>query len=91
MRMAQDPKAEIVFPPQDHWPNGCQHVVKGHGNGRGDLAASEDPGEQDGKQCLEAEHRSKSPENPDRCPARDSPGTIPNLPELLKSALEKLF
>ena len=47
MGMAQNPKPEIIFPPQDNRPNWSQDVVQGNGDGGCDLAAPECPCEED--------------------------------------------
>jgi hypothetical protein len=88
--MTQYPKPQVVLPPQDHWPNGSQDVVKGNGNNSRNLAAPEHPREQDRKQCFKTGQRSKSPEHPEGRATSHRMRSISNLLELLILAFNEL-
>jgi hypothetical protein len=81
--MAENPKAEIIFPSQDDRPDGSEDVVEGNGDDGGEFAAPEHPGEEEGKQCLEAGEWSKSPKDAECHAAGDGMRSIPKLVELL--------
>jgi len=89
MRMAQYPKSEIIFPPQDDWPDGAEDVVKRNCNDCRNLAAPEYPREQNGEQGFETRQRSKPPEYP-KCDATShGMGSITKLTEMLDLLLNK--
>ena len=89
--IAQDPGADLVFPEKDHRPDRKQNVVKGDGNYRGNLAASENPGGKNGKQRFQTCQWCKSPEDADGRSTGNGVRSISELMQLLSSILGGLL
>ena len=89
MRPADDQDPNLELPPQDDRPDGQQNVMKSDGKGRGELAATEYPGDQHGDQRLEAEKRGKPEDEADGDAPGDGVRGVANLRKALL-ALAKL-
>ena len=63
MGTGDDPITEPIFPKEDDWPDGNEHIVERDGDDRGQLAASAEPGGADGEEGLEAAERGEAPED----------------------------
>ena len=82
MWVAQNPISELIFPSENHRPDGEENIVKGDCDHRRQLAASEKPSCQYGEKRFQASQRCEAPKDPDSDAACDSVGRIPHLVEL---------
>src|SRR5258708_7832537 len=65
MRVVKNPESNLVFPPQNHRPNGQQDVVERHRNDRRNFAPAKYPGCENRQKRLQAGQRRETPEYPD--------------------------
>lgn len=84
---AEDQKAHLELPPQDHRPDGQEDIVKGDRQDGRELAATEEPGNKDGQQGLKSEKRGESKDDTNGDASGDGVRSIANLHEPLLAAV----
>lgn len=89
MGPAKEPKADLIFPPQDDGPNRKKHVVKSHCDHCREFAAPEDPRSENGAERFETGKRSESPEDPDSHTSRNGMRGVSKLAEMCPRFLQQ--
>ena len=88
MGPADDKESDLELPSKDHRPNGQEDVVKGDGERGGELAAPENPGEENGKQRLEAEEGGETEYEADSHATGNGVGRVADLREAALPGLQ---